>query len=366
MSSFTVKAEELSAALNLVLNSAGVKTTMPWLSFVLIDAHEDKLKLCATDMDMSISVSIPAEVKTQGAFCVKAKQLANLSALLSGDAEIELKNDQVWVKMATAKHRLPYLPKEEFHFIETAKDEKLTISGEVLAGMLRSASIAMETNPNGKDSWKNLELCAKGGKFQITGMCGPRAATTNIPCESEFYVMLPSKAVTALIAFASQSETLSLAIAENCITARFGENEATFKIQGIKWADWSSIVEAECQHQIEIDSESFVPALKRAILSADHQSRLVTRVEFRLSGQSSDLFSESVNGEGTENLSFTCASLNGETLPIALDGAQLLDLFRVVKGGVLWEFSQNHAALRFTPKEPLLFSFTYVQGTLRI
>lgn len=365
MTDFKINSSKLSEALNLVLNSSEIKTTIPWLAYVLIDAQKDKLRLSGTDMDMSISISVDAEVKTKGAFCVKAKQLSSLVALMAGDVSITVKTDQVWLKTDSAKYRLPYLPKEEFRFIEAATDEKLTISGEVLSGMLRAASIAMETNPNGKEAWKNLELCAKEGKLTIAGMCGPRASVTSIPCEGEFYVMLPAKAVNALAAFAANSETISLCVSENLMTVRCGEDEATFKLSVQKWADWSAIAEAECEHQIEFDSESFIPALRRVLLASD-RNRLVSRVDFRLKKENVDLFSESANGEGNENLSLTCPTLNGDSLPIAVDGAQLLDLFKIIKGKIVWEFSQNHTALRFTPKESLPFSFTYVQGTLRV
>lgn len=366
MTQFTVNAKDLSDALGLVLNSAELKTTMPWLAFVLIETQGDKLKISGTDMDMSISLYVNAEIESEGAFCVKAKQIADLSALISGDVVVTAENDQVWVKTATAKHRLPYLPKEEFRFIDVAKDEKITVEGKTLAGMLKAASIAMETNPNGQDSWKNLELCTRNGKFQVTGMCGPRAATTSIPHKGEeFYALLPAKAVTALTAFVANSESVTLFLSENVMTVRFGDNEATFKLSGNKWGDWSPIVEAECEHQISISPEVFLPALKRVLLASD-RNRIGARVDFRLKNGQSDLFSQSINGEGNEELAFDCPTLNGDTLPVAVDGAQLLDLFRVVKGDMTWELSANHSALKFTPKESLPFSFTYVQGKLRI
>jgi len=366
MTQFTVNAKDLSDALNLVLNSAEIKGTLPWLSYVLIEAQAGKLKLSGTDMDMSISLHVPAEIKTEGAFCVKAKQIADLMALLSGGVVITAENDQVWVKTETAKHRLPYLPKEEFRFIDVAADEKIAIEGKTLAGMLKAASIAMETNPNGQESWKNLELCTKGDRFQVTGMCGPRAATTSIPYKGEeFYALLPAKAVSALTAFVANSETVTLFLSENVLTARFGENEATFKLSSHKWGDWSPVVEAKCEHQININPEILLPALKRVLLASD-RNRIGARVDFRLKNGQSDLFSQSINGEANEQLAFDCPTLNGDTLPIAIDGVQLLDLFRIVKGDMVWELSANHSALKFTPKEPLPFAFTYVQGKLRI
>lgn len=367
MSEFTVEASELSEALNLALNSAEVKTTIPWLSYALIDAKDGRVRLSATDLDMSITLNVSATVKSAGSFCVKAKQLRDLVSLMPGDVFIyTTKNDQVWVETDTSDYRLPCLPAEEFQFIERAAEEKLSISGDVLTGMLQAASIAMETNPNGKDSWKNIELWADGKKLSITGMCGPRAATTSISTESEFYVLLPAKAVNALTSFAAKADEVKLFVSENVLTAQFGDDEATFKLSALKWADWRPIVEQGCEHQIEFNSEALAPALRRALLATE-RSRLVSRVDFELKSDGVDLYTASVeHGEGNETLPFSCPTLNGKPVKIALDGAHLLGLFKIIKGGIVWEFSENHTALRFKPQTELPFDFCYVQGTLRI
>lgn len=366
MSEFTVDASELSEALNLALNSAEVKTTIPWLSYVLIDAKDDQVRLSATDMDMSTILNVAAEVKKESAFCVKAKQLRDLVSLMSGEVSITTKDNQVWAKTKSAKYRLPYLPAEEFQFIERATDEKLLIAGNELTGMLQAASIAMETNPNGKESWKNIELMADGKRLSITGMCGPRAATASVPTDSEFYVLLPSKAVNALTSFAAKANTVKLFISENVLTAQFGDNEATFKLSALKWADWRPIVEQECEYQVEFNAEVLAPALRRALLATE-RSRLVSRVDCEFKKKGLSFYAASPeHGEGNEELSIPCPSLNGQPIKIAFDGNHLLGLFKVIKGKVSWEFSENHTALRFKPQTELGFEFCYVQGTLRV
>lgn len=366
MSEFTVEASELSEALNLALNSAETKTTIPWLSYVLIDAKDDRVRLSATDLDMSIILNVSAKVKKAGAFCVKAKQLRDLVSLMSGEVSIATKDNQVWAKTESAKYRLPYLPAEEFQFIERATEEKLSISGEVLSGMLQAASIAMESNPNGKESWKNLEFMADGTAFAITGMCGPRAATANIKSDAEFYVLLPSKAVNALASFAAKADTVKLFVSENVLTAQFGDDEATFKLSALKWADWRPIVDQACEHQIEFNSDSLAPALRRALLATE-RSRLVSRVDCEFKKDGLSFYAASAeHGEGNEALSIPCPSLNGQPIKIAFDGNHLLGLFKIVKGGIVWEFSEKHTALRFKPQTELGFEFCYVQGTLRV
>src|SRR5207253_8466147 len=121
-------------------------------------------------MDLAISLSIPAQVDRPVSVCVPAKQLADLVTLMKGSVNFTVRDKQAYAETETAKYRLPMLPASDFREIAAADDEKLSIDGKLLAGMLSAASIAMETNPNREDRWKSLEIAAIDGKLSITGM----------------------------------------------------------------------------------------------------------------------------------------------------------------------------------------------------
>ena len=65
------------------------KSTMPVLSNVLLETRDDCLRVAATDLNVSVSGTIPAEIKTAGAVALGARDLFERIKLMpEGDIEI--------------------------------------------------------------------------------------------------------------------------------------------------------------------------------------------------------------------------------------------------------------------------------------
>ena len=59
---FTITREHLQEGLVAVAASIPAKTTLPVLSNILVEAHEDGLRLSGTDLDIAVSTTIAASV----------------------------------------------------------------------------------------------------------------------------------------------------------------------------------------------------------------------------------------------------------------------------------------------------------------
>ena len=63
---FTITREKLHEGLQAVAASVPSKTTLPVLANILVEASKDGLKLSGTDLDISVSTTIPASVDQEG------------------------------------------------------------------------------------------------------------------------------------------------------------------------------------------------------------------------------------------------------------------------------------------------------------
>lgn len=360
---FIVNASDLASALGLMLATIERKGTIPILAFALIESDRRGLKITATDMDCLISTYVPAEIDGPFAFCLKVKDAHSLVSLMDGNVTVTLKDDKATIKSKGGNHKLGIMPKEEFRQLELATKEIGTISGELLSSMINAAMVAAETNPDGEDRWKNIELSAKDGQLSITGICGPRIASAATPMDGEFYVVLPLRGAGILVNFAAISEEVKLSLADNLLTARSEKGEASFKISALKWPEWRMVIASEYKHSIEIDPAIVLPALKRAMLACE--GRVVLRVDFQLTKNQMVLTTQGPHKEGREEVAIDCPSLNGDDLRLCLAGNQLADFFRVSKGAVIWQIPEGNPALLFKPKDPMAFEFQYVQALLK-
>ncbi|MBU2611224.1 MAG: DNA polymerase III subunit beta, partial [Chloroflexi bacterium] len=88
-----VKQTDLSGGLNLV--SAAVRSkVLPVLANVLLAVEDDRLRLYATDLEMSVACSIePAHIEKAGSISVPARTFADLVATLPGGERVSLELD---------------------------------------------------------------------------------------------------------------------------------------------------------------------------------------------------------------------------------------------------------------------------------
>ena len=70
---FTIAKEQLIHGLQAVQNIVSSRTTLPVLSNVLLRGENNRLELTATDLDVTVSCGVGAEINKAGAVTVPVK-----------------------------------------------------------------------------------------------------------------------------------------------------------------------------------------------------------------------------------------------------------------------------------------------------
>src|SRR3989339_433293 len=81
--------DELENALNIVNKAISSNNTLPVLNNILIKAEGKKLYFSSTNLEIAISCSVPADVRSEGSITVPAKLITNYVSLLT-DEKVEL------------------------------------------------------------------------------------------------------------------------------------------------------------------------------------------------------------------------------------------------------------------------------------
>ena len=120
---FTITRERLHEGLTAVATSVPTKTTLPVLSNILVEATKDGLRLSGTDLDISVSTVVPAEVDAEGAVTLPAKKLVEIvRELPSAGIRVTSAGEQrgqprVWPFQVQAvghsPRRIPRVPRRE-------------------------------------------------------------------------------------------------------------------------------------------------------------------------------------------------------------------------------------------------------------
>src|SRR5580698_5348308 len=200
----TIAKDQLIHGLQSVQNIVSTRTTLPILSNVLLRASKDKLEFTATDLDVSISCSVEAKVKKQGATTIPVKRFFGIVRELTSP-EIELEVDEknsCSVRAGASFYKIHGLSADEFPPIHTLKeDKKITLAQEKLKGMLRKTSFAISTDES-RYVLNGIFISLKEHKMTMVATDGRRLAMVeeelNFPKNSGGKFIIPTKAVNEL------------------------------------------------------------------------------------------------------------------------------------------------------------------------
>jgi DNA polymerase-3 subunit beta len=102
----TVSSSALSSSLSLVSRAVSPRSTLPILGNVLVETGAEGLRLTATNLDLTISVAVPAEVTSEGRTTIPARLLTEyVGSLLDAPCTLELNPSTQVLRLVCGIHR---------------------------------------------------------------------------------------------------------------------------------------------------------------------------------------------------------------------------------------------------------------------
>jgi len=130
-----VKKDDLLAGLQRVQPAVAARTTLPVLGNILVRADAERVQLTASDLAMTVTASMPAEVAKAGATTVPAKRLSAIARETAG-SEIELECNErevTTLRSASAVFHLNGIAAEDFPALPKIADARtFTMEREIL------------------------------------------------------------------------------------------------------------------------------------------------------------------------------------------------------------------------------------------
>jgi DNA polymerase III subunit beta len=324
----TCPQEELAQKIGIVGRAVSARTSVQILTGILLRAEAGTLTLAATDMEISLRVSLGGEVEAEGAVVVPGRLLVDIVRLLpGGDVAIEHRPDEgmVHVTSGSASYGLhtysaddfPRLPEADAArsfavdrpaFLETVAKVSRSASRDesrpVLTGILvrfESAKLVMAATDSYRLSVKETDLA-------------------EAPAQ-ELEAIVPARALGELvrIAQATSAEALTIGVQDNQVVFEAdGANLTARRIDG-QFPNYKQLVPEHFEAEVELPREEFLDVVRRTSLMAQRKSPLRLRFEegeLTVSAQTQDV------GEARESLPIRYA---GDVLEIGFNGDFLRD-----------------------------------------
>jgi DNA polymerase-3 subunit beta len=331
----SIPKSELLRGLSRIQSIVEKRNTMPILANVLLEAKKDGdtgiLELAATDLEVGIRSSQPADVQTAGSVTASAKKLYEIVRELPEEpVHIEVSADSyLTIKCARAQFSLAGNSAEEYPTLPTASPGKtVTVQPVVLSQMIERtmyAASADETRYNLNGVF--IEQIAETGKLRMVATDGHRLSYVDRDLGSELEglekgVIIPRKGLSELKKLVDEEDADEIEIGfegNNGLVRKHGVTLVMRLIEG-EFPNYRQVIPKETTRHLVLNVDTLSHALRRVALLSSERSRAV---KFELSPGLLKLSSNNPDlGEAHEELDI---DYDGEELTIAFNARYLMD-----------------------------------------
>jgi DNA polymerase-3 subunit beta len=315
----TCARDELNQRLAVVSRAISARTSVQVLLGVLLRAETGKLHLAATDMELSLRVSLDADVEEEGAVVVPGRLLVELARLLpEGEVTIEHRAEEgiLRVDSGSSSNRLHTYSVEDFPRLPDAVlttpfavDRRALL--ETVARVSRSAS-----RDESRPVLTGILVRFEAGKLVMAATDSYRLSVKETPLEvdsPEFEAIIPARALAELGRIAQTGDTIELGVQENqIIFSTDGVVLTTRRIDG-QFPNYKQLLPESFEHELTLPRAELLDVVRRTSVMAQRNSPLRLRFaegELTVSAQTQDI------GESRESLP---VAFEGEPLEIGFN-----------------------------------------------
>ncbi len=275
---FEVGKSALMEGLQKVLNVVSLRTTLPILSNVLIEADKSSLTLTTTDLEVGVRCKVDAKVAKTGSSTLPARRLSSIvRELPDGAIQVEIDDkDNASVKSGSSFFKIVGLSKDEFPPMPKAEGKHSYKMEQVaFREMLRKTSYAASTDET-RYVLNGVLLSFKGGKLTMVATDGRRLALVeqeiDFPDDAQGDMILPTKAVAELTQVLGDEGELTLGATDNQIMFQFDDVLVVSKLIDGTFPNYKQVIPAQCEERVTVERESLFTALRRVSLVTTDKS----------------------------------------------------------------------------------------------
>ncbi len=332
---FTIEKEVFLKGLARIQGIVEKRNTIPVLSNVLLEGNDGELRFTATDLEVGMQSTYPANIRKPGKITVSAKKLYEIIKELP-DHEISFNaKDNCWIEVECdkAQFNIVGLSADEFpNFPKPDQSHSLSLASALCKEMIEKTFFAVSQdeskyNLNGifcqvQENTNQLRFVATDG--HRLSMIDKEIANT-ASSELSKGVILPRKGILELKKLAEEGEgNLNLGFMDNNAVISKDRTVIIMRLVDGEFPDYSRVIPKTNEQFATIAVDPFLHALRRMIIVSSEKSRGV-KMNFKnnlleVSSSNPEL------GDAREELDI---EYQGTDLSVGFNARYLLDILQV-------------------------------------
>ena len=337
---FTIERAKLLPSLAHIQSVVERRNTIPILSNVLLRAADGALSLSATDMDLEIVESVPAEVAQPGGTTAPAHTLYDIVRKLPDGSHVEFETNAdtgvLSVRAGRSNFRLGCLPIEDFpQMAGSTMPVNFALGAAELRTLIDRARFAISTEEtryylNG--IYLHAAATADVPVLRAVATDGHRLARVEMPLPNGAAdmpgVIVPRKTVAEVRKLLDDvSGEISISLSDTKLRFAIGSVILTSKLIDGTFPDYERVIPSGNDKVLEVNPRAFASAVDRVATIATEKTRAVKlsldRGTLTVSANSPE------SGSATEELE---VAYNAAPLEIGFNSRYLLDITQQIEG----------------------------------
>jgi len=328
----TCSKDELVQALSVVSRAVSTRTSVQILSGILLEAQGSELRVAATDMELSLRATVPAQIEGDGAIVLPGKTLAEIARLLPADevaSEHRPSESVVHVTSGTASYTLhTYNPEDFPRLPELDAVTTFAVDREPLLetiGRVARAASRDESRP----VLTGILVQFTAGTLVMAATDSYRLAVKQTALEGsvpELEAIVPARALQELARIATSGDEVEVGVHENqVIFATSGVWLTTRRIDG-QFPNYKQLLPEAFEYELTVPRGELLDVVRRA--SVMIQRSTPRQVRFA-EGELTVIARTHEVGESKESMP---VAFTGDTLEIGFNADFLRDGLESLEG----------------------------------
>jgi DNA polymerase III subunit beta len=326
---FVISTQELIYLVSKCLNVVPLKTTIPILQNLLIEAVNDELILTATDLTVGVRCFTEAKIIEEGSTTISARRLANLiKELTAANIEISTNSLETMEILAdSSRFKLNGMNKAEFPELPALNEAyQLRVKQADLKEMLYRTSFAVSREDN-RYALTGVSLNIINRTAIFAGTDGKRLARAQmeIDVDPDFHAsyIIPLKAVEEIQKNLLEEGDALVFLMKDKIAVQANQTMIITKLLTGEYPDINRVIPQNSETQVVLHRDELMTLLRQISLFTTEASNSVRFTladgELKLSANTMDI------GEGKVSMP---ANYQGNKLEIAFNPGFFIDILR--------------------------------------
>lgn len=338
---FECNQQLLTKALNIVSKAVTSRTTIPILKGILLEVSEDgKLKMSASDLDITIEETVEIELGISGSIVVQSKLFGDIIRKLpNATVSVELVDTNVVIKCMNSEFSIIGLSADEFPSIKNIEEnqEYITFDKTILKEMIRKTSFAASVDES-KGVITGILIELLNDAINMVAIDGYRMAITREVMVNleEKNVIISAKImneISKILSEASEEENVNLILNDKKAIFIIGNVKVVLRLLDGEFIKYKDVLPKDNKIKVKVNRNDLMESIERAsLLSKEGKNNLI---KFAIKDTIVTITSKSEEGNVREEV---IINKEGEDLDIGFNAKYVLDVLKSIDDEEIYMF----------------------------